>query len=538
MPGWWFTIESTTTRHFIHQFKIAIEDALKAKPAVRAIMRARATKQRFPVSQWVEDLEKLQSTAIDISHKQAAKERRPTLDSANTPAILETPGVLSVLQSRLTKPSLRPRPAAARATTALGGLSSIAEDRLLAGPSPGLESKLGPGSTRKGARPPVLRNITGPVATVDFVTGTKDDKDESTNNIRRPLMTRSPTAPNLAPRLNVKKGDPTNKAKRPLVIRAPTAPTAPNGPPKLRQNEEVSTIKLRQPLTINPPTAPNTLPTLAQNTQETTQTLKRPTMERSSSGPQLRVNDRKAVRLLGMQLPASQTGSSNASKNSPSSSDDRSTDPSSTVSTPKTPQSASSGYYTPESTPPSTKQRFSTQSSTIAATSVNAADFNVIHSPHAVDMFPSLGPHYYPHGSVGVLDASDIKEEKPDNKLQNVTPFFSDPEKEYEAAFKQKLKRLSGRNSEDQLCIEEYLLKSEKSWFGKLSAAQLTKISKGKDPEQPPTAIVQETARENGFGLGDNYKPPSGLKRLMRRKVGDWPMYSFLLAFVSNIKSC
>ena len=84
MPGWWFTVESTTTKHLIHQFKIAIEGALKSKPEMRAIMRARAAKQRFPVAQWVEDLEKLQGTAIKISQKQDSKGGRLG-SSWNTP---------------------------------------------------------------------------------------------------------------------------------------------------------------------------------------------------------------------------------------------------------------------------------------------------------------------------------------------------------------------------------------------------------------------------------------------------------------------
>ena len=84
MPGWWFTIESTTTKHLIHQFKIAIEGALKSKPEMRAIMRARAAKQRFPVAQWVEDLEKLQGTAIKISQKLDSKGGRLG-SSWNTP---------------------------------------------------------------------------------------------------------------------------------------------------------------------------------------------------------------------------------------------------------------------------------------------------------------------------------------------------------------------------------------------------------------------------------------------------------------------
>lgn len=76
MPGWWFTVESMTTKHLTHQFKMAIHDALGSSQETRALMRARSAKQRFPVAQWVEDLNKLQSTAIKISHEQREKEGR------------------------------------------------------------------------------------------------------------------------------------------------------------------------------------------------------------------------------------------------------------------------------------------------------------------------------------------------------------------------------------------------------------------------------------------------------------------------------
>lgn len=98
MPGWWYTVESTTTTHLLHQFKMAIESALASKPETRAMMRARSAKQRFPVAQWVEDLEILQSTAIRIHDKEATKSHtRPTTPSAsgfNTPSGFATPMAL------------------------------------------------------------------------------------------------------------------------------------------------------------------------------------------------------------------------------------------------------------------------------------------------------------------------------------------------------------------------------------------------------------------------------------------------------------
>ncbi|KAK4692298.1 hypothetical protein P7C71_g4875, partial [Lecanoromycetidae sp. Uapishka_2] len=341
----------------------------------------------------------------------------------------------------------------------------------------------------------MLRNITGPVASTDFAPGAKPTELESSTKVRRPQM-----------------------------IRAPTAPSIPHEQHRSKQ--------------------------------EATHTFKRPAIERSSSGPvpQLRANDRKAVKLLGMQLPANRESNSTVSPHSPpssidsplpaSSSEDDSTQPSTATSSPSTP-----AFSTPPSTPPPFWKRYSVSSSPTTATSVSDASHvkaatsakaavptkakiaPAIHTPHAVDSFPSMGQHYFPYGGVTALSASEIKEEKPDNVLQNVMPFFSDPNKEYETMFKQKLRKLNGKNSEDQLCIEEYLLKSEKSWFGKRRIAELSKISQGNGPEKPPTEKAQERPPDDGFGLAKDHKPPSGLERLLRRKFGDWPFYSFLLAF-------
>lgn len=541
MPGWWFTIESTTSRHFIQQLKTAVENALRSKPEVRAIMRARATKQRFPVSQWVEDLEKLQSSAIEISHKQAAKEKRPTFDSPSTPTILETPGLLSVLQSRFKKPSLRPRPAVVPApnqgrslTTILEArqdsdtahardqarvqarvLGSFSEGRLLAGSRPGLGSKVGPSSRRKAPPPPIISDPSNPVVRKDFA------------------AVRGPSG-----------GEPTVSKQRASLIRSPSASDLPT---KRNISEEKSE-------------------------QETSKAPKRPTMNRSETMPQLRVNDKKAVRLLGMQLSANRASQLMSPTHSPSSSDGNSTQPTSTTGTPTTP---SDGYYTPpvSPTPPPSRMsmaRLSFFSNSTATTSVSGTSsvngdssesnatsvtttsvtatkrtggkkVNIIHTPKAIDSFPSLGPHYFPHGSIPILSTSDVKGEKPDNMLQNVTPFFSDQEQEYEAKFKQKLKRLNGKNSENQLCIEEYLLQSEKLWFGRLRAAELRKASVYPVGEQSPEEVAknnkEKKAREDEFGIAKNHKPPTGIKRILRMKFGDWPVYSFLLAFVRKHSS-
>jgi alpha-1,3-glucan synthase len=69
MPGWWFTVESTSPKHMISQFKKAVEAALASNADVRAIMRAQSTRQQFLVSEWRTDLGILHNNAIRLSQR-------------------------------------------------------------------------------------------------------------------------------------------------------------------------------------------------------------------------------------------------------------------------------------------------------------------------------------------------------------------------------------------------------------------------------------------------------------------------------------
>ncbi|KAL4740285.1 hypothetical protein BDV11DRAFT_214565 [Aspergillus similis] len=68
MPGWWYTVESDSARHLMHQLRTAIKSALDSSQETRAEMRANSAKQRFPVLDWVQKLEVLQRTSIKIHH--------------------------------------------------------------------------------------------------------------------------------------------------------------------------------------------------------------------------------------------------------------------------------------------------------------------------------------------------------------------------------------------------------------------------------------------------------------------------------------
>ena len=81
MPGWWYTIESKSTQHLLSQFKQAIVAALECKRKDRALMRAWSAKQRFPVAQWLEGLEKLQRRSVKIHQKTKKKTRKSRIVS-------------------------------------------------------------------------------------------------------------------------------------------------------------------------------------------------------------------------------------------------------------------------------------------------------------------------------------------------------------------------------------------------------------------------------------------------------------------------
>lgn len=145
MPGWWYTVESTSTKHLLHQFKDAVEGALESNSETRALLRARSAKQRFPVAQWVEDLETLQTTAIKRHEKCSKGQKRRSLR-----------GELNVLAT----PTFRSRPSSQAPSEAPSRASSPNRNSSPAPPLPAntlqtlqrMGSKRGPGHVSKPHR--------------------------------------------------------------------------------------------------------------------------------------------------------------------------------------------------------------------------------------------------------------------------------------------------------------------------------------------------------------------------------------------------
>ncbi|GAB7327834.1 hypothetical protein MBLNU13_g11627t2 [Cladosporium sp. NU13] len=138
-------------------------------------------------------------------------------------------------------------------------------------------------------------------------------------------------------------------------------------------------------------------------------------------------------------------------------------------------------------------------------------------------------------GTQTPLSTEQVVNEKEDKTQQELTPFFEDPTGLYMRTFEKMLSDLNGKNSEKDYCVEEFLEKSEKAWFARLHHAKMNKVgtashSKGVTPAGSIYEGIESEEPVSQFLLPDNYQPPTGMRRLMSTKLGEWPIYTLLLA--------
>ena len=166
-------------------------------------------------------------------------------------------------------------------------------------------------------------------------------------------------------------------------------------------------------------------------------------------------------------------------------------------------------------------------------------------------------PPYSSQSSTRVGSTLSVNEVVGDAKgfnLQNVDPSFTDPSGAYTRLFEGMLSELSAKNSEGRLCIEEFLHRSEKNWFSRFHEAKLgrsvpssptpslyskswrrfTKGAVAVDQSSTSSRSVSSSssfvADNSEFALSENHTPPTGVAKVMQLKIGDWPVYSLLLA--------
>jgi alpha-1,3-glucan synthase len=439
MPGWWYTVESTTTSHLLHQFKLAIDSALNSKLQVRAMMRARSAKQRFPVAQWVEDLEILQSTAIRIHTKESSKSHGQSFIASgyNTPSGMMTPpialrdgmGTPTGIQTPTSAHSRNPSYSNVRHST-LGPQqrNTIVYSR---DPSPGADDKPKAGLSRQ------------------LSLGVRSGPGHAANERR--------------------------------------------GRRRLRKSNIPEVDEVGVAVTDAEDDSDDDMITSYYGEDEYTMTPE--------------------------QVEASR-------------------------------RMAQGGGYSKEIPP--LRQDFLSPAS--RQTSYGSGNYKVPGSPTTpatpgVDdaLLAPRQPFSEPGNrlsSASVLSLDSVVGDKKDFKLQKVDPFFTDSTGEFYRVFERRLEELNGANSESQLCIEEYLVKSEKKWFDRFRDARLGRNQspapsiRGKRGASPSGSMFNDDLDSRGsdgnkegdeFLLGRDYVPPTGLKKWLQIRIGDWPVYSILL---------
>lgn len=162
----------------------------------------------------------------------------------------------------------------------------------------------------------------------------------------------------------------------------------------------------------------------------------------------------------------------------------------------------------------------------------------------AVNTTPDVfNPSLLPLGAYASFET--VLQGKKDYKLQKAEPFFTDATGYYYNDFNTKLHGLNAKSSEGPLCIENYLVQSEKEWFNRLWVNKMGKSNGsipaffnlptwGDVPASPRYTKSLEGGNQDQFPLQNGYRPPTGLKKVFLRRIGDWPIYSFFIAFVSS----
>ncbi|CEL08688.1 Putative Alpha-1,3-glucan synthase Ags1 [Aspergillus calidoustus] len=435
MPGWWYTVESVSTSHLLQQFKLAINAALNSKTETRAMMRARSAKQRFPVAQWVEDLEILQTTAIQVHNKELAKGHGKPLTTSG----LSTPTGVMTPSARPTSPLMGPGmhlmpPSRDSSYSNLNRLSDF-------------------GTTNKNVYTP----------------------EPSTSDTEQPAGLQRSLS------LGVRSGPGHRSRRGRSRVRKPG-----ENIPEEEENESSSDNE-------------SILSYYADDEYHVTPDQ---------------------IEQIRQAQAARQSGSRVVSYSRRNSQD--------SLRLPMTP-----GAMHSPTTPGSPF----------------TGDRSLLPPPK-----PFAEANHNRYSSASALSLNSVVSGKTDFKLQKVDPFFTDSNGEYYKNFEQKLEKLNGSNSESQLCIEEFLIKSERQWFDKFRDARL-----GRSKATPTPSIFRDkhgggssneslplddndsrngqhafndsyVSDDDEFLLGKDYVPPTGLKKWMQIKIGDWPVYTLVLA--------
>ncbi|KAL8851905.1 MAG: hypothetical protein Q9221_003229 [Calogaya cf. arnoldii] len=587
MPGWWFTVESTTTKHLLRQFKAAIRAALASKPSARAKMRARSALQRFPVAHWKDLLATMHETAIKVNQKAAIKNgldvrgeyntslHSSALPSSNTSAASSLPQPPST-NAPIDEESEEP-------VNASPSLELVEKNREQTSPTLSLGLRTGPGceSSAQSSLHGTIQRTHQPTFISSERYAPKSTKPVGDNLDKRKSVISQHTASSTLSSRSSSPPKHQGQKRETLVQRSITKAFSrfrfgsdeiqPHDGPRLTgdtvfDDRPVDRARISQyspdEVLITPEQATeNKRKSMAASGQnqdsvsplETTSPReighRRPSLAQRPSEAYLALIGRSRQdesHLRTRPKPPSIMISSKASSSItpttpefPISSALSSPHPSNPI-TPVTPEfpiaSVARDFAAESAITPLAQARqtmlFETRRGTIT--------FGLPGRTTSVE-HPTVDSKRFSYGTV--------LQGKVNYALQNVEPFFTDPTGLYYKAFNLELKDLTSKNSEDALCIESFLVLSEKDWYNRLHKVKMGKRASKARPasffhtpmqrqgsavsifnENVESAAMPDNSAEQ-YLLKEQYKPPTGLRKLLLRRARQWPFYSFLLAF-------
>ena len=507
MPGWWYTIESTTTKHLLAQFEHACREALSSDQHTRESMRAISAKQRFPVIEWIRKLDKLQMTAIKMCEQfkksptapvnsgfRSSFQKLATPRSSFGSSVPESRSSLNAMTPTIPRNPLHGSATSSRcgsmASSAISDPSDVPIDR-----------------AEDGSRTPTFpfrRNISN--------TSLKDMADD-TSSIEPSELPKGLIEPAL-------KGPGSSKK---LSLGSHLGP----GHARLKKYESVATIE-----------------SLGQIDEEQQCVVS----DEDEDGAYLfSVN---AIRRQMAKNPRQRTGgtidlieTSDLEPDLTNSADTGSVyefDP----------QRASVVVLDPDEN----HNKPNTYLGSVPKDPVNVASGTQIHPPteqktiYADGMSPPVTPPLR-RAEGSYLSLASVLDGRDDLALSKVEDVFTDADGKYFKRFSSELQKTDTKTSKDELCIEEFIVRSEKEWANTMRNKKLGIESlfggdlKGSFARKTRNQNSDETASETSSELrGEEplfaFQRPTGIRLFLQRRIRDWPLYSFLIALVELSQIC
>ncbi|KAL8715735.1 MAG: hypothetical protein Q9220_000402 [cf. Caloplaca sp. 1 TL-2023] len=564
MPGWWFTVESTTTKHLLSQFKSAIQAALASKQDVRALMRARSAVQRFPVAQWKEQLATMHETAIKLNQKAAIKHdlvprgeynaslATSALPSSNASAV-PTPPQSIIVEDEESEKYDEPTDLAVD-----DSLSSVDDVPVQNSQRYSLGVRTGPGyATRPRA----------PTRKIHYKTNSDSSGVSKTNRssqLRSSLAKRTSTITNrvIGTKDSSRAASPIRTSSELQVpsVRSSVIQAFSHFHFGAKRSSHASNATLTGDSVFDEKSARSSYTQKLMERDEVFLTPEEAKMNKKKSmmalgkarssiadASTLAPSQEEVLRKASVQQQPSDaylaligTSHDDVAQGQPSTASvvttdtPHSSDPNTPV-TPTFPDFSVVKDFASSIPPGAAQSRMTTTFETRRGTITFGVPGGVTSIEHPMASNPRFS-----YGTV--------LQGKKDYALQNVEPFFTDPTGLYYKAFHLELKELTSKNSEEALCIESFLEMSEKDWYNRLHKVRMGKIAQKARPrtmfhnpvqragsvvsifnESVDSAAIADNSAEQ-FLLKEHYEPPRGLKKLMLRRPRQWPFYSFLLA--------